>query len=100
MLKHSVRGTIAYIPRRTIKAGFIYLTSNLKNVTITYIIAYWKNGNWVANVSGAKCQITLKIHISVTYKKKLNDLQKSIATEPFYVHSEFDMLSSLVSGEM
>jgi hypothetical protein len=28
------------------------------------------------------------------------DLQKSIATGLFYVHSEFDALSSLVSGEM
>ena len=51
-------------------------------------------------MSGAKCRITLKIHISVINKKKLNDLQKSIVTGPFYVHSKFDMLSSLVSGEM
>ena len=43
---------------------------------------------------------TLKIYISVTNKKKRNDLQKSIATGLFYVHSEFDALSSLVSGEV
>ena len=59
-----------------------------------YIMAYCNR------VSGAKCRITLKIHISVTDKKKRNDLQKSIATGPFYVHSKFDVLSSLVSGEM
>ena len=51
-------------------------------------------------MSGAKCRINLKIHISVTDKKKRNDLQKSIATGPFYEQSKFDMLSSLVSGEM
>ena len=53
-------------------------------------------------MSGAKCRITLKIYIPVTDTKKLNDLHKSIATGAFYVHvhSKFDMLSSLVSGEM
>ena len=39
-------------------------------------------------------------NLSVTDKKKLNDLQKSIATGLFYVHTEFDVLSSLVSGEV
>ena len=59
-----------------------------------------KNGNWVANVSGAKCRVTLKTYLSVTDMKKRNDMQKSIATRFFYAHSEFDTLSSLVSGEM
>ena len=42
----------------------------------------------------------MKIYISVTDKNKLNDLQKSKAIGLFYVHSEFDALSSLVSGEV
>ena len=92
MLKHSVRGTslIYYVERSK--------RSSLPNFKFKgrdhYVMAYWNR------VSGAKCRITLKIHISVTDKKKLSDLQKSIATGPFYVHSKFDMLSSLVSGEM
>ena len=36
----------------------------------------------------------MKIYISVTDKNKLNDLQKSKAIGLFYVHSEFDALSS------
>ena len=93
MLKHSVRGTIDSLIHHD-QSG-IHLIPNFKfKGRDHYIMAYWNK------VSGAKCRITLKIHISVTDKKKLNDLQKSVATVPFYVHSKFDVLSSLVSGEM
>ena len=49
----------------------------------------WENGTRVACKNGA---LTLHSCISVTDKVKINELNKSIATGPLCVHTEFEAI--------
>ena len=64
-------------------------------------LSEWEGDDYIigANQAG-KCTRSLLNCISVTDDSETNEQNKSIATGLLYAHSEFDMFSTLVRGEM
>ena len=58
------------------------------------VIVEWENGtrNNCVHESSWKCALTLHSCISVTDEVKINEQNKSIATGPLYLYTEFDAI--------